>query len=53
MCVGGLPVPLTMLNAFWKYVFHYIIYQAYVFERMMVNELEDRTFECAGSGDGL
>jgi hypothetical protein len=36
MCVGGFMVPLGTLNVFWKYVFHYIDYQAYVFQGMMV-----------------
>ena len=37
MCVGGFMVPLGTLNVFWKYVFHYIDYQAYVFQGMMVS----------------
>ncbi|TVY42239.1 ABC transporter G family member [Lachnellula occidentalis] len=49
MCVDGFLVPLTTLNVFWKYVFHYINYQAYVFQGMMVNEFEGRNFDCAGS----
>lgn len=49
MCVDGFLVPMSTLNAFWKYVFHYIDYQAYVFQGMMVNEFKDRTFDCAGS----
>ncbi|OBT84674.1 hypothetical protein VE02_07846 [Pseudogymnoascus sp. 03VT05] len=49
MCVDGFLVPLTTLNVFWKYVFHYINYQAYVFQGMMVNEFESRNFDCAGS----
>lgn len=53
MCVGGFLVPLTTLNVFWKYVFHYIDYQAYVFQGMLVNEFQDRTYDCAGSaGNG-
>ncbi|KAL9618926.1 MAG: hypothetical protein Q9160_006390 [Pyrenula sp. 1 TL-2023] len=47
MCVGGFLVPLGTLNAFWKYVFHYIDYQAYVFQGMMVNEFEQRIYDCA------
>lgn len=27
MSVGGFLVPVTILNVFWKYVFHYIDYQ--------------------------
>lgn len=46
MCVGGFLMPKTILNVFWKYVFHYIDYQAYVFQGMLVNEFEDRTYDC-------
>jgi len=49
MCVDGFLVPLTTLNVFWKYMFHYIDYQAYVFQGMLVNEFQDRTYDCAGS----
>ncbi|KNG91707.1 ABC transporter [Aspergillus nomiae NRRL 13137] len=49
MSVGGFLVSPTILNPFWKYVFHYIDYQAYVFQGMMVNEFSERTFSC-GSG---
>jgi hypothetical protein len=51
MCVDGFLVPLTTLNVFWKYAFHYIDYQAYVFQGMMVNEFEHRIFDCAGTKD--
>ncbi|KAF4215543.1 hypothetical protein CNMCM5878_007899 [Aspergillus fumigatiaffinis] len=49
MSVGGFLVSPTILNPFWKYVFHYIDYQAYVFQGMMVNEFSRRTYSC---GDG-
>ncbi|KAJ5655969.1 hypothetical protein N7507_007919 [Penicillium longicatenatum] len=49
MSVGGFLVTPTILNPFWKYVFHYIDYQAYVFEGMMVNEFSERIYSC---GDG-
>ncbi|KAJ6134765.1 hypothetical protein N7523_001087 [Penicillium sp. IBT 18751x] len=49
MSVGGFLVPITILNVFWKYVFHYIDYQAYVFQGMMVNEFSNRNYSC---GDG-
>lgn len=49
MCVDGFLVPMGTLNVFWKYVFHYIDYQSYVFQGMMVNEFEDRVYECAGN----
>ncbi|PYI08514.1 PEP carboxykinase-like protein [Aspergillus sclerotiicarbonarius CBS 121057] len=47
MSVGGFLVTPTILNPFWKYVFHYIDYQAYVFQGMMVNEFQHRTFTCS------
>ncbi|KAL6720473.1 hypothetical protein ACLMJK_002396 [Lecanora helva] len=46
MSVGGFLVSPSILNPFWKYVFHYIDYQAYVFRGMMVNEFGYRTFDC-------
>jgi hypothetical protein len=46
MSVGGFLVTPTILNVFWKYVFHYIDYQSYVFQGMMVNEFQDRTYGC-------
>lgn len=49
MSVGGFLVSPTILNVFWKYVFHYIDYQTYVFQGMMVNEFSQRTYTC-GSG---
>lgn len=52
MCVDGFLVPMGILNVFWKYVFHYIDYQAYVFQGMMVNEFEQREYACASLPDG-
>jgi ABC-type multidrug transport system permease subunit len=46
MAVNGFMVPPKTLNVFWKYVFHYIDYQAYVFQGMMVNEFGQRTYSC-------
>ncbi|KIW94214.1 uncharacterized protein Z519_05530 [Cladophialophora bantiana CBS 173.52] len=46
MCVNGFLVPMNILNPFWKYVFHYIDYQAYVFQGMMVNEFKHEVFNC-------
>lgn len=51
MCVGGFLVPMTILNPFWKYVFHYINYQAYVFQGMLVNDFRNMVFECSGSAE--
>ncbi|OBW65596.1 MAG: WD40 repeat-like protein [Aureobasidium pullulans] len=42
----GFMVRPADLNPFWRYVFHYIDYQSYVFEGMMVNEFADRTYTC-------
>lgn len=47
MAVDGFLVPMTILNVFWKYVFHYVDYQAYVFQGMMVNEFKERTYDCS------
>lgn len=47
MSVGGFLIPIPLLNVFWKYVFHYIDYQAYVFQGMMVNEFKSRSYACA------
>ncbi|KAM5356834.1 hypothetical protein ACJ41O_003480 [Fusarium nematophilum] len=52
MAVDGFLVPMHILNSFWKYVFHYIDYQAYVFQGMMVNEFKHRTYTCPGSEEG-
>ncbi|ORY00162.1 ATP-binding cassette transporter-like protein [Clohesyomyces aquaticus] len=49
MSVNGFMVQPETLNVFWRYVFHYIDYQAYVFRGMMVNEFGKRTYEC-GTG---
>lgn len=46
MCTMGFMVRPADLNPFWRYVFHYIDYQSYVFEGMMVNEFADRTYTC-------
>jgi ABC-2 type transporter len=51
MCVDGFLVPMNILNSFWKYVFHYADYQAYVFQGMMVNEFKSRIFKCNKLGD--
>ncbi|KAL7805768.1 P-loop containing nucleoside triphosphate hydrolase protein [Trichoderma gracile] len=52
MCVNGFLVPMGILNPFWKYVFHYIDYQAYVFQGMMVNEFGRRNYSCDEISDG-
>jgi ABC-type multidrug transport system permease subunit len=52
MAVNGFMVPPGTLNVFWKYVFHYIDYQAYVFQGMMVNEFGQRNYSCDRLDDG-
>ncbi|KAJ3453342.1 hypothetical protein MRS44_017589 [Fusarium solani] len=52
MCVDGFLVPMSILNPFWKYVFHYIDFQAYVFQGMMVNEFGSREYTCAKTPEG-
>ncbi|KIW78305.1 hypothetical protein Z517_08140 [Fonsecaea pedrosoi CBS 271.37] len=47
MCVDGFMVPMGKLNPFWKYVFHYIDYQAYVFQGMMANQFRSTIWDCA------
>lgn len=47
MSVGGFLVQPNSLNPFWRYVFHYIDYQSYVFQGMMVNEFGARNYTCA------
>ncbi|OJJ76293.1 hypothetical protein ASPBRDRAFT_116544 [Aspergillus brasiliensis CBS 101740] len=49
MSVGGFLVTPKILNPFWKYVFHYIDYQAYVFQGMMINEFQHRIYTCGAS----
>ncbi|KAM5472140.1 hypothetical protein MferCBS49748_001588 [Microsporum ferrugineum] len=49
MSVGGFMVAPAILNVFWRYVFHYIDYQTYVFQGMMVNEFSSRVFDCGKS----
>ncbi|KAF2194030.1 putative ABC transporter [Zopfia rhizophila CBS 207.26] len=46
MSVGGFMVQPETLNVFWRYVFHYMDYQGYVFRGMMVNEFGKRTYSC-------
>ena len=46
MSVNGFMVLPDTLNVFWRYVFHYIDYQAYVFQGMMINEFGSRTYSC-------
>ncbi|KAF2158337.1 hypothetical protein M409DRAFT_71691 [Zasmidium cellare ATCC 36951] len=52
MCTGGFLVRPQTLNPFWRYLFHYIDYQSYVFQGMMVNEFGDRNYSCAAQEVG-
>ena len=47
MSVDGFMVSPTVLNVFYRYVFHYWDYQKYVFQNMMINEFASRTYDCA------
>jgi hypothetical protein len=42
MCVGGFLVSPTILNVFWRYVFHYIDYQVSYKRMLLVNSREGR-----------
>lgn len=53
MCVNGFMVQPQTLNVFWRYAFHYIDYQAYVFRGMMVNEFGKRNYACEAVQDGV
>ena len=46
---AGTLVPPAQLNAFYKYGFYYWNYQGYVFQGMMVTQLDGETYNC-GSG---
>ncbi|KAF8852060.1 P-loop containing nucleoside triphosphate hydrolase protein [Acephala macrosclerotiorum] len=46
MSVDGFMVSPKLLNVFYRYVFHYIDYQTYVFQGMMVNEFAYREYTC-------
>ncbi|KIW08776.1 uncharacterized protein PV09_00713 [Verruconis gallopava] len=52
MCVNGFMVQVQTINVFYRYVFHYIDYQAYVFQLMMVNEFQHRTYKCQKLANG-
>lgn len=47
MACNGFMVTPPRLNVFYRYVFYYIDYQAYVFKGLMVNEFAGRTYACA------
>ncbi|KAH8891485.1 P-loop containing nucleoside triphosphate hydrolase protein [Thozetella sp. PMI_491] len=46
MAANGFMVPVSTLNVFYKYVFYYINYQAYVFRGLLVNEFGFRNYSC-------
>jgi ABC-type multidrug transport system ATPase subunit len=46
MACNGFMVPVISLNVFWRYVFYYINYQAYVFRGLVVNEFGYRDYSC-------
>jgi ABC-type multidrug transport system ATPase subunit len=49
MACNGFMVTPPLLNPFYRYVFYYIDYQAYVFRGLIVNEFGYRSYGC-GSG---
>lgn len=49
MCVDGFMLTPKILNPFWYYVFHFIDYQAYVFQGMIVNEFGKRNYTCGSN----
>ena len=46
MSCNGFMVTPPLLNPFYRYVFYYIDYQAYVFRGLMVNEFGYRIYAC-------
>ena len=46
MACNGFMVPVTSLNPFYRYVFYYINYQAYVFRGLVENEFGYRAYSC-------
>ena len=49
MSCNGFMVTPPLLNPFYRYVFYYIDYQAYIFRGLVVNEFGYRVYAC---GDG-
>ncbi|KAK5999330.1 hypothetical protein QM012_005605 [Aureobasidium pullulans] len=52
LAVGGFLVPKNILNVFWRYAFHYIDFQTYVFQGMMVNQFRKSIYRCSDLKDG-
>ncbi|KAK9385170.1 P-loop containing nucleoside triphosphate hydrolase protein [Lipomyces mesembrius] len=52
MAVGGFLVQPNVLNKFWYYTFYWIDYQRYVFEGMIFNEMELRSYSCPWTSQG-
>jgi ABC-type multidrug transport system ATPase subunit len=46
MACNGFMVPVPSLNPFYRYVFYYINYQAYVFRGLVENEFGYRNYSC-------
>jgi ABC-type multidrug transport system ATPase subunit len=49
MSCNGFMVTPPRLNPFYRYVFYYIDYQAYVFKGLVVNEFGSRVYACGES----
>ncbi|KAK9238566.1 P-loop containing nucleoside triphosphate hydrolase protein [Lipomyces kononenkoae] len=52
MSVGGFLVQPNVLNKFWYYTFYWIDYQRYVFDGMIFNEVESRSYSCPWTAEG-
>ncbi|KAK9370456.1 P-loop containing nucleoside triphosphate hydrolase protein [Lipomyces kononenkoae] len=52
MSVGGFLVQPNVLNRFWYYTFYWIDYQRYVFDGMIFNEVESRSYSCPWTAEG-
>jgi len=52
MSVGGYFIRAVNLPRFWYFWAHFIDYQAYAFDLLVVNDLRGLTFDCATLSDG-
>lgn len=49
MASNGFMVPHITLNVFYRYLFYYINYQAYVFRGLASNEFATRVYDCSNN----
>jgi len=52
MCVGGYFIRAVNLPRFWYFWAHFIDYQTYAFDLLVVNDLRGLVFDCAIEADG-